>query len=549
MVMATEELEQAPVEIRESGLRAMHSRHPEILLEGPAGTGKSFFAVWWIHQLCELFPGSRFYFVRQTRKSLNNSAMSLYEDLLGWGHPVTSPARSRAGRESYDYPYAERLVDTGDGRGPWPYKGQSKIYLLGMDNPERLMSTEGDGAVFFEGTEGTVHGWDLLGSRMRRGHLPWNFRILDCNPGPATHWVNLRADEKLEIPEDVRLQLGDRYVEMSKMHRVCTTLRDNPKYWDAVKGEWTELGLSYKIKLAGLSPVNKKRLEDGEWVSAAGQVYANFLSSKHVVAGKLERRGMHWWLMPRVNKKLGITAQFKARRIAYFGISNDYGFYPDPGVLQLWAMDDEDHAFLVKEHYETNVSRQVWAKRAADWQAEYDVRAIVCEHDEEQMKVINEMIGHKLWGGLPIAQKAVKAIIPGIDVTRWGFEDDEGMPDDDGEPTRAPEPRIRIFDDALEHEDMLLREELRPTCTVQEVGAYVYPPRVDGKIYQTDKPDDRCDEHGCDAMRYWCMYSWRSKHRAKEEPVGYKRGTMGHQFQHARRFKEGALNSQRRHRR
>lgn len=525
------------IEIRRSGIQVMGSRHPEILLEGPAGTGKSFFAVWWIHQLCELFPGARFYFIRQTRKSLNQSALSLYEDMLGWGHPVLAGDLQRKGREMYQYPFAQRVVDMGDGRGPIMYRGRSEIYPLGMDNPDRIMSTEGDGAVFFEGTETTVDAWDKLGTRLRRGYTPWNFRILDCNPGPATHWINKRADEPLKVAEDVLAQLGDSWEGMTKMQRVRTTLKDNPKYWSRT-GEYTKLGLEYKIKLASLSPVNRKRLEDGLWVQASGQVYGNYSPEKHIVQGRLEKRAGQWWMCPIESKLLGIRAEFKPRKIAWFGIGVDYGFYPDPGVAQLWAFDEAQRGFMVFEHYETNVPREVWAKRIAGWQAMYDVRAIACEHDPEMLKLINELIGNKMWKGKPIARNAVKSIKPGVDVVRWALNDDDGMPNEDGIPTRDPEPRLRLLASALEREDHVLREELRSTSTSQEFPSYVVKERIDGKTYQTDLPDPSCDDHGLDAARYIFMEAWRSLHKLREEPETFSPGTMGAKHQHARRFRE-----------
>lgn len=528
------------IEIRQGGLQVMHSRHPELLLEGPAGTGKTFFLVWWAHQLCELFPGIRIYFVRQTRKSLNNSAMSLYEDLLGYGHPVLESGGKRSNRDEYIYPHRSRVTDPGDGKGPRRFAGSSMIYLLGMDNPDRLMSTEGDVAMFFEATEGNLDGWDKLGSRMRRGYLPWNFRVADVNPGPATHWLNVRADETLVLADDLVAQLGESAREMPKMQRVRTTLKDNPKYWDTTLNQYTQLGVEYKIKLASLSPVNRLRLEDGEWVSSAGQVYEGYRSEKHIVQGSVVQRDGYWHLEPYTNEKLGIMPQFRGRRIEWFGVSADWGYYPDPTVLQLWAFDIENNAFLVEEHYETRIAREVTGQRIADWQGEYDVRAVVCDHDPDMVRLINELIGRKHGGGRPIAQNADKAILPGIDVVRWCLEDDDGCPDDKGEQTRKPEPRMRFLSGSIVSEDETLKEELRPTSTVAEIGSYAYVPRVDGKSYQTDKPDPKCDDHGCDAMRYMMMYAWRHKHKAPLEPTGYKPGTMGAKFNHAKRFRDAA---------
>ena len=130
------------------------------------------------------------------------------------------------------------------------------------------------------------------------------------------------------LADDLVAQLGESAREMPKMQRVRTTLKDNPKYWDTTLNQYTQLGVEYKIKLASLSPVNRLRLEDGEWVSSAGQVYEGYRSEKHIVQGSVVQRDGYWHLEPYTNEKLGIMPQFRGRRIEWFGVSADWATIP-----------------------------------------------------------------------------------------------------------------------------------------------------------------------------------------------------------------------------
>ena len=74
------------------------------------------------------------------------------------------------------------------------------------------------------------------------------------------------------------------------------------------------------------------------------------------------------------------------------------------------------------------------------------------------------------------------------------------------------------------------KEHLR-TSTEQEIPSYVwYQQKEDTKT--RDAPDPRCDDHGCDAMRYACVWMW-GRDLTDEEDTRVKPGTfadiVGHQ--------------------
>jgi len=514
-------IEQPPIVISENLRRLIQTQQQEVLWEGPAGTGKTFGLALYVRLLCEMYPGTLGLIIRQTRKSLNSSFIDIFEnEVLGHGHPALTPPRKRNHRDEYIFPYAETVVD---GR---PYKGSSQVDLVGMDSPERIMSTQYDWGFFIEATEGFQHAWDLIGSRLRRFYIhrfgrPWSLQVADVNPAHAGHWLNVRANEPYTPDPELISILNYSPEEIEgwmNMHRIKTTLKDNPKYWDARLKRWTAEGAMYGMTLDRMSPVNQKRLRDGLWVSESGQVYAGFKHERHVVNGRLVKRKEDYgrWRLEPVTGKIwagssaGLPEDFSARLVAYFVIAVDWGFSPDPASVGLYAVDDDGHAFRVKCYYQTNIGLDEWAKRIVDWQHEYDVRAIVCDHPPEKVAKLNDMLGHKLNHlGHPIAMVAKKgpgSILAGIETVRWALKD-----------SNHGEPRIRFFANALENDpDQELIDARVPSNPLNEFDGYIFPQRVEtGK--NKELPIDR-DNHFMDELRYFSDYNWSNTHRAPQPP-------------------------------
>lgn len=442
---------------------------------------------------------------------MNSSVLDLFEDILGHDSPVLSPRRMKSTRDFYTFPHARKVTKSGK-----VYEGESQIDLLGMDNPERVMSTQYDFMFFFEATEGSLRAWDLLSSRMRRGTIPWNFMVADCNPAHAAHWLNIRADERRKVSAELAAELGDRFdPNAPKMYRVCTKLKDNPKYWDYANDCWTPEGAAYNIILSGMSPTEQKRLMDGLWVSQHGQVYGDFHHDKHVIQGRLKQKTADnsWWLYPVQildwKQKPVLEGDFAKRRIKWFGIGVDWGYLPDPGTAGLYAVDYEDRVFLVKEAYVTQKGMDWWADLIIGWQKEFDVRAIICDVSPERCAKLNDMLGGKLNDkGEPIAQAAKKgpgSILAGIEVMRFGLKDDE-----------TGEPRFRYLATAPQIEDQLLIDRRIPTGGVLEFSSYLYPPHQDDKTNKQLPLD--MHNHAMDRDRYFLTYAWGNTHNGPRAP-------------------------------
>lgn len=143
--------------------------------------------------------------------------------------------------------------------GEFRYPNGSIIHVVGLDKPGKVMSAEYDVIYVNEATEIDEEAWQKLKSRLRNGKLAYQQLIADCNPAGPRHWLNERCNAGLT-------------------HRIQTTHKDNPAYWDAGLGDWTTMGRIYvQQTLAKLTGLERKRLYEGVWAAAEGLVYPEFV--------------------------------------------------------------------------------------------------------------------------------------------------------------------------------------------------------------------------------------------------------------------------------
>ncbi len=218
----------------------------ELIVCGPAGTGKTYSLLRFFHCLAADYPGLRILWCRQTRVSLSESVLVTFEEeiLPSDGMEQLASGPTRRGRHQYRYPHR-------DGR-------YSVIVLGGLDRPGKVMSTAWDVIYLNEAIEAKEEAWDALGSRLNRpGRKPWLGWLLgDTNPGVPAHWIKRRAQEG-------RLTLWD------------TTHKANPALW--ANGDWTAAGKLYRARLDTLRGAARARLLDGQWAANEGLVFADVL--------------------------------------------------------------------------------------------------------------------------------------------------------------------------------------------------------------------------------------------------------------------------------
>lgn len=216
---------QRPYQPFGAALRLFYCKDDEVLLDGPAGTGKSRACLEKLNLVASKYDGCRILLVRKTRSSMSQSTLVTWETkVLPEGSPIAQGA-GRAHRQSYVYPNG------------------SEVVVAGMDNPVKIMSTEYDLIYVAEATELQEEDWESLTTRLRNKVVPYQQLIADCNPAGPTHWLNQRCLKK-------------------KTTRLLSRHEDNPT-----------VDAAYLTKLRNLSGVRRKRLYEGVWAAQEGLVY------------------------------------------------------------------------------------------------------------------------------------------------------------------------------------------------------------------------------------------------------------------------------------
>jgi len=298
------------------------SRDPEVLLSGPAGTGKSRAALEKLHWLLgRRYPRSRGLIIRKTRESVSESALQTFEDhVLGPGHPLAG-TRQRNIRQSYRYPNG------------------SMLNVGGIDKSTKIMSTEYDFIYVQEATELTAEDWESLTTRLRNGMADYQQIMADCNPGPPTHWLKQRCDR------------GD-------CRMIAAQHTDNPRLWNQIEEHWTPYGELYIARLDRLTGVRKDRLRYGRWVAAEGAVYEF-------------QRGVH--TLP---SDYPIPREWRRIRVIDFGFMH-------PFVCQWWAIDPDGRAYRYREIYMSQRLVSDHAKLIVALSEGESIETTICDWDRE----------------------------------------------------------------------------------------------------------------------------------------------------------------------
>lgn len=410
----------------------------EVLMSGPAGTGKSRACLERMHALASHRPGFRGLILRRTRESLTESGLVTFENhVVEANHPILRTGGQRKMRQSYHYPNG------------------SEIVVGGLDKPGKIMSTEYDCAYVQEGIELEEDAWEALTTRLRNGKLPYQQIIADTNPGAPGHWLNRRCLKGV--------------TKMIPCHH-----EDNPLWYD--QGKWTERGLVYLAKLDALTGPRKERLRYGRWVQAEGVVYDGWDPRVHLVDRfPIPLEWPRFW-------------------------SIDFG-YTNPFACLMFAEDHDGRRYVYREIYQTMTLVEDHAKRMlALLQAEAEEvgkrlnadpakilhrlmpRAIVCDSEDAEGRAT---LGKYLNMTTQAAKKGPGSVRAGIEVVAKALR---VQPDG--------RPRLMVLRDSLDRRDPLLEDAKRPCSMLEEIDCYVWNNKV-----TKDEPNDK-DNHALDALRY-----------------------------------------------
>jgi hypothetical protein len=427
---------------RGHGLTIFHDHSPELVLAGPAGTGKTRSELEKLNACALKYDGMRGLMVRKARSWLTQTAMVTFEREVD---PFYHGARFSTVKQEYLYPNG------------------SVIVVAGLDkDAQKVMSGQYDLIYVNEETELSEGEHENLTTRLRNGVMPYQQLLSDCNPGPPHHWLKQRA-------------------ERGQLRMLPSVHEDNPVLFDE-RGQLTARGASYLGKLDALTGVRYWRLRKGVWSAADGMIYADVWNpALHVIdRPSVPATWTRYWVV-------------------------DFGF-THPFVWQEWAEDPDGRLYRLREIHMTgrlveDHARQMLAVCGWELTPTFDPqrpnrlrrhvpirkdpdplpRMLICDHDAEDRATLERYVGAPTYA-------AIKAVSPGIQAVASRLK-----PSGDGRP------RLFFCRDALVERDPWAEEHHQPLCTEEEIESYVWDEA--GGQKKGEHPVKFADD-GVDCVRY-----------------------------------------------
>jgi PBSX family phage terminase large subunit len=344
---------------RGAALDVFSRRDDEVLMAGPAGTGKSRACLEKLHAMCIANPGMRALMLRKTHVSMTNTGLVTYREHVA------------------HQDIAAGLVKWFGGSGSRPaafmYNNGSTINVGGMDNPMKVMSSEYDVIYVQEATELKEEEWEALTTRLRNGRVSFQQILADCNPDTPFHWLKKRCDA-------------------GKTHMLYSKHEDNPTLYN-VDGTLTVPGAKYMGKLDNLSGVRKERLRYGRWAAADGLIYDEWDPQIHLI--ETMPAGWESW-----TRFWSID----------FGLTN-------PTVVQFWAEDNDGRGYMYREIYQTGTIvedivkqiRGIVYDRMGNW-TEPMPREVITDHDAEDRATFERHMGIRTVGAKKGVSEGLQAV-------------------------------------------------------------------------------------------------------------------------------------------
>lgn len=344
-----------------SALELFHYRGQEVLLSGPAGTGKSRACLEKLHAMCLSNPGMRVLICRKTAVSLGSTALVTLREHVAKEALASGEMKWYGGspQEAASYRYGNGSV----------------IVVGGLDRASRIMSSEYDVCYVQEATELTEDDWEAITTRLRNGKVSFQQIMADCNPDAPHHWLRQRC-------------------ERGACRLIYCTHEDNPRLYDAESGTWSPEGTEYIRRLDALTGVRYERLRLGKWAAAEGLIYDTFDPAVHLhpPIGLPPANWTRWW-------------------------SVDFG-YTNPFCWQAWAEDPDGRLYLYKEIYMTqrlveDHAKQILQviKRGDGHRSDQMPRDIICDHDAEGRATLERELGRS-------TTAAHKSVLEGIEAVK-----------------------------------------------------------------------------------------------------------------------------------
>lgn len=291
----------------------LYCHDPEVIIHGPAQTGKTLAACHKIHIIAGKYPGAQIAILRKTQTDVYGSVLQTFNRVI-----AGSPVMPYGGVKPEQYIYPE---DGGK---------QSIVWVGGMDKAGKVLSSERDLVYVNQAEQLSLDDWENLSTRTtgRSAIIPYPQLMGDANPGGSKHWIRERN-------------------KAGSLKLIQSLHKDNPTLFNPETGQITELGQKTISSLEKLTGIRRKRLYEGIWATAEGAVYDMFDASVHVKA-RPDSEMVSWYL------------------------AIDEG-YTNPAVILLVGVDVDGRWHIKKEWYERGKLQSEVVRQAVKLCGEYDV--------------------------------------------------------------------------------------------------------------------------------------------------------------------------------
>ena len=447
--------------------RLVYSAAPEIAISGGWHSLKTHGACQRVVRLAARYSGRWSALCREERASMTVSTLKVLFSILPAEFQTWHPREGWGWKETLSTVFFPRVDDR-----------QSVIYCVGLDRPDRLLSSDFADVVIDQAEQLTLEQFSMADGRSaRQPDMPEGGTVALFNPDTPEHWANRRY----------QFDLGSRELFDDDGRLKAEVINCAP-------GDGLDLAPErYREKIMGLKGVWRERYYLNRWSRFEGMVFQAWDPDIHIVNAPEAWRA--WGGLPPPDWERGRTL--------------DFG-YVDPFVCSWYAREPGlERWYRYREIYLTGRANEDHATDILRLEAqERETLTGLCGADAsfsallpqaQALSVAWSFSDHARQERETFARAGVwthpadKDILAGIQTLITLLD-----------PTQPGGPRLLYVRDALVEQDARLAREGKPTCTERELGSIRWRrvPESDAQRGLTrELPVDR-DNHGFDACRY-----------------------------------------------
>lgn len=518
----------------------IHSNAKEVLGSGAFGSGKSRALGERAALLSISYPGNKGLLARNTFASLQNTTLdTLLTEVIpnSWVvdelsnkqkhvYAIQSPLYPAAycehcGFETDYRVHGETVWCPDCETTPLTAVPVSRIYYEGLQStdageiPEKVLSLELGWVGLDEAKDISHKAYKALIGRLR---------LTDLN-NPYVPKLPLRTIFSATNPADPNHWLYERFYEEGRGEKFESTTEDNLQN---LPGDYLEtLREQY-----GTDSAEAQRYIMGQWRGYTGNVYDEFRESVHViepldvpevlgedwtVANAEELRDQEAETSSQVGNPKEIGAYTPARIVppedVPIVLSVDWGYRPDPLVVQQWAATETHGYVLYREHFKTRTLPDDMAREVLERMAVHEadnVRRTYADHDSGDRQ--DWLEGARTW----VEERLQEEDVSPSDLPEWrrlqttaasksiksGIKEIRRLMRPDSNDRAG----LHFIRGARAHQiDRHLAQDSKPGSTLGEIRGYGY------ESDESEEPQDS-NNHGMDSMRYM-GYSEKKKGR------------------------------------